>query len=153
MRELTEKVAAVYDILSDVYDKSPWTQEQILSDMQQDNVDYFFVEVDKTAIGFLAIQQLVGELEITNIAVKKAHQGEGWGSQLLAHLDHVDFPIFLEVRASNTSAQALYQKFGFEVIGKRQRYYHEPVEDAIIMKREGKRTNERQIYFSCGKLL
>mgnify|MGYP002774060262 FL=1 len=137
MRELTEKVAAVYDILSDVYDKSPWTQEQILSDMQQDNVDYFFVEVDKTAIGFLAIQQLVGESEITNIAVKKAHQGEGWGSQLLAHLDHVDFPIFLEVRASNTSAQALYQKFGFEVIGKRQRYYHEPVEDAIIMKREG----------------
>lgn len=136
MRELTEKVAAVYDILSDVYDKSPWTQEQILSDMQQDNVDYFFVEVDKTAIGFLAIQQLVGELEITNIAVKKAHQGEGWGSQLLEHLDHVDFPIFLEVRASNTSAQALYQKFGFEVIGKRQRYYHEPVEDAIIMKRE-----------------
>ena len=133
MRELTEKVAAVYDILSDVYDKSPWTKEQILSDMQQDNVDYFFVEVDKTAIGFLAIQQL----EITNIAVKKAHQGEGWGSQLLAHLDHVDFPIFLEVRASNTSAQALYQKFGFEVIGKRQRYYHEPVEDAIIMKREG----------------
>lgn len=137
MRELIEKVAAVYDILSDVYDKSPWTQEQILSDMQQDNVDYFFVEVDKTAIGFLVIQQLVGELEITNIAVKKAHQGEGWGSQLLAHLDHVDFPIFLEVRASNTSAQALYQKFGFEVIGKRQRYYHEPVEDAIIMKREG----------------
>ena len=137
MRELTEKVAAVYDILSDVYDKSPWTKEQILSDMQQDNVDYFFVEVDKTAIGFLAIQQLVGQLEITNIAVKKAHQGEGWGSQLLAHLDHVDFPIFLEVRASNTSAQALYQKFGFEVIGKRQRYYHEPVEDAIIMKREG----------------
>ena len=137
MRELTEKVAAVYDILSDVYDKSPWTKEQILSDMQQDNVDYFFVEVDKSAIGFLAIQQLVGELEITNIAVKKAHQGEGWGSQLLAHLDHVDFPIFLEVRASNTSAQALYQKFGFEVIGKRQRYYHEPVEDAIIMKREG----------------
>lgn len=137
MRELTEKVAAVYDILSDVYDKSPWTKEQILSDMQQDNVDYFFVEVDKTAIGFLVIQQLVGELEITNIAVKKAHQGEGWGSQLLAHLDHVDFPIFLEVRASNTLAQALYQKFGFEVIGKRQRYYHEPVEDAIIMKREG----------------
>lgn len=137
MRELTEKVAAVYDILSDVYDKSPWTKEQILSDMQQDNVDYFFVEVDKTAIGFLVIQQLVGELEITNIALKKARQGEGWGSQLLAHLDHVDFPIFLEVRASNTSAQALYQKFGFEVIGKRQRYYHEPVEDAIIMKREG----------------
>ena len=62
MRELTEKVAAVYDILSDVYDKSPWTKEQILSDMQQDKGAYFFVEVDKTAIGVLAMQQLVGEL-------------------------------------------------------------------------------------------
>lgn len=140
MKELTQKVTAVYDILSDVYDVSPWTEEQILSDMQQDSVDYFFVEEDKEIIGFLAIQQLVGELEITNIAIKKAYQGHGLGSQLLANLDQVDFPIFLEVRASNTPAQALYQKFGFEVIGKRKQYYHEPIEDAIIMKREG---NER----------
>lgn len=140
MKELTQKVAAVYDILSDVYDVSPWTEEQILSDMQQDSVDYFFVEEDKEIIGFLAIQQLVGELEITNIAIKKAYQGRGLGSQLLANLDQIDFPIFLEVRASNTPAQALYQKFGFEVIGKRKQYYHEPIEDAIIMKREG---NER----------
>ena len=140
MKELTQKVTAVYDILSDVYDVSPWTEEQILSDMQQDSVDYFFVEEGKEIIGFLAIQQLVGELEITNIAIKKAYQGHGLGSQLLANLDQVDFPIFLEVRASNTPAQALYQKFGFEVIGKRKQYYHEPIEDAIIMKREG---NER----------
>lgn len=140
MKELTQKVTAVYDILSDVYDVSPWTEEQILSDMQQDSVDYFFVEEGKEIIGFLAIQQLVGELEITNIAIKKAYQGRGLGSQLLANLDQVDFPIFLEVRASNTPAQALYQKFGFEVIGKRKQYYHEPIEDAIIMKREG---NER----------
>lgn len=140
MKELTQKVTAVYDILSDVYDVSPWTEEQILSDMQQDSVDYFFVEEDKEIIGFLAIQQLVGELEITNIAIKKAYQGHGLGSQLLANLDQIDFPIFLEVRASNTPAQALYQKFGFEVIGKRKQYYHEPIEDAIIMKREG---NER----------
>jgi len=108
--------------------------------MQQDSVDYFFVKKDKEMVGFLAIQQLVGELEITNIAVKKAYQGCGLGSQLLTNLDQIDFPIFLEVRASNTSAQALYQKFGFKVIGERKQYYHNPIEDAIIMKREG---NER----------
>ena len=100
----------------------------------------FFVEKDKEMVGFLAIQQLVGELEITNIAVKEAYQGCGLGSQLLTNLDQIDFPIFLEVRASNTSAQALYQKFGFKVIGERKQYYHNPIEDAIIMKREG---NER----------
>ncbi len=138
MKDLQASVTAVYDILSDVYPVSPWSEKQILSDMQQDNVDYFFVKKDEKIVGFLAISQLAGELEITNIAIKKAYQGHGLGSQLLADLDHVDFPIFLEVRASNTPAQALYKKCGFGIIGKRKQYYHEPVEDAIIMKREGK---------------
>ncbi|MCO4599513.1 protein acetyltransferase [Streptococcus infantarius subsp. infantarius] len=138
MKDLQASVTAVYEILSDVYPLSPWSEKQILSDMQQDNVDYFFVKKDEKIVGFLAISQLAGELEITNIAIKKAYQGHGLGSQLLADLDHVDFPIFLEVRASNTPAQALYKKCGFGIIGKRKQYYHEPVEDAIIMKREGK---------------
>ncbi|MGF1400708.1 ribosomal protein S18-alanine N-acetyltransferase [Streptococcus infantarius] len=138
MKDLQASVTAVYEILSDVYPVSPWSEKQILSDMQQDNVDYFFVKKDEKIVGFLAISQLAGELEITNIAIKKAYQGHGLGSQLLADLDHVDCPIFLEVRASNTPAQALYKKCGFGIIGKRKQYYHEPVEDAIIMKREGK---------------
>ena len=138
MKDLQASVTAVYEILSDVYPVSPWSEKQILSDMQQDNVDYFFVKKDEKIVGFLAISQLAGELEITNIAIKKAYQGHGLGSQLLANLDHVDFPIFLEVRASNTPAQALYKKCGFGIIGKRKQYYHEPVEDAIIMKRDGK---------------
>lgn len=138
MKDLQASVTAVYEILSDVYPVSPWSEKQILSDMQQDNVDYFFVKKDEKIVGFLAISQLAGELEITNIAIKKAYQGHGLGSQLLADLEHVDFPIFLEVRASNTPAQALYKKCGFGIIGKRKQYYHEPVEDAIIMKREGK---------------
>ncbi|QQB28800.1 ribosomal-protein-alanine acetyltransferase [Streptococcus infantarius] len=138
MKDLQASVTAVYEILSDVYPVSPWSEKQILSDMQQDNVDYFFVKKDEKIVGFLAISQLAGELEITNIAIKKAYQGHCLGSQLLANLDHVDFPIFLEVRASNTPAQALYKKCGFGIIGKRKQYYHEPVEDAIIMKREGK---------------
>lgn len=136
MRTLDEKASAVYDILSDVYDKSPWSEEQILADMQQDNVDYFFLEDEKELIGFLSVQHLVGEVEITNIAVRKSYQGQGLGAQLMAFLDDMDFPIFLEVRESNKPAQALYQKFGFELVGKRKRYYHEPVEDAMIMKRE-----------------
>lgn len=132
MKDLQASVTAVYEILSDVYPVSPWSEKQILSDMQQDNVDYFFVKKDEKIVGFLAISQLAGELEITNIAIKKAYQGHGLGSQLLADLDHVDFPIFLEVRASNTPAQALYKKCGFGIIGKRKQYYHEPVELSLI---------------------
>lgn len=138
MRSLEENAAAVFEILSDSYGQSPWSLEQILADMQQDNVDYFFVEDEQAVAGFLSVQQLVGELEITNIAVRKFSQGQGLGAQLMSFLDAVDFPIFLEVRTSNSAAQALYQKFGFEEVGRRKNYYHEPVEDAILMKREGR---------------
>ena len=93
MKDLSEKVTAVYAILSDVYEVSPWTKKQILADMQQDSVDYFFVEKDKEMVGFLAIQQLFGEIEITNIAVKKAYKGCGLGRQLLTNLYQIDFPI------------------------------------------------------------
>ena len=44
MKDLQKNVTAVYEILSDVYPVSPWSEKQILSDMQQENVDYFFIE-------------------------------------------------------------------------------------------------------------
>jgi ribosomal-protein-alanine N-acetyltransferase len=39
----------------------------------------------------------------------------------------------LEVRAENQAAQALYQKYGFEMVGRRERYYKDNHEDAILM--------------------
>jgi len=47
-----------------------------------------------------------------------------------------DKEIFLEVRKSNHRAQAFYKKEKMAVIAERKAYYHDPVEDAIIMKRE-----------------
>ena len=93
-----------------------------------------YVQVD--VVGFLALQYLVGELEVTNIAVLKAYQGRGYASQLMKHLEDRSEPIFLEVRTSNQVAQALYRRFGFENLGIRKNYYHEPQEDAVIMRRE-----------------
>ncbi|MGT2907472.1 ribosomal protein S18-alanine N-acetyltransferase [Streptococcus dentiloxodontae] len=130
--------AAVFTILSDVYDTSPWTLTQIESDMAQENTDYFFVYEEKKAVGFLAIQNLVGELEITNIAVLSDYQGKGYASQLMNYLENRSESIFLEVRSSNQAAQNLYQKYGFEKMGQRKHYYHNPTEDAVIMRRETK---------------
>ncbi|MFC3931310.1 ribosomal protein S18-alanine N-acetyltransferase [Streptococcus dentapri] len=136
MKSLEEKAGAVLAILTDVYDQSPWSREQILEDMRQEHTDYFFVSEHQQVLGFLSLQHLVGELELTNIAVLKSHQEQGIGARLMSHLDTVDLPIFLEVRASNQAAQTLYEKFGFSTIGKRSNYYHDPTEDALIMKRE-----------------
>ena len=85
----------------------------------------------------MAIQNLVGELEITNIAVRKSHQGRGVAKRLMTNLEQRLETIFLEVRASNAVAQALYESHGFEVVGRRKDYYRQPVEDAILMQRVG----------------
>lgn len=139
MRDLEQKAGAVFEILQDVYGQSPWSLEQIVADMGQKTVDYFFLPDSKQPTGFLSIQNLIGEVEITNIAVKKAQQGQGMASALMDFLADLDLPIFLEVRQSNLAAQALYQKFGFKEVGRRKNYYTNPSEDALLMKREGVR--------------
>ena len=126
-----EQAQLIYQILSDVYDKSPWTIEQVVADLALDTTEYFYIYDQEEVVGFLALQNLVGELEVTNIAILKAYQGRGYASQLMKHLEERSEPIFLEVRASNQVAQALYRKFGFESLGIRKNYYHEPQEDAV----------------------
>lgn len=125
----------VYQILSEVYSVSPWTKEQIEADMAQEQTDYFFVGDGERVVGFLSVQNLAGELEITHLAVLPAYQGQGYANQLMDYLDG-RAPIFLEVRESNQVAQHLYRKYGFKQVGLRKHYYHEPVEHAVIMERK-----------------
>lgn len=127
---------AVFDILSSVYERSPWRLDQIMSDMTQETTDYFFVESDGQIVAFMSLLHLLGETELTNIAVHKEYQNRGYAHQLLHKLDGLGQPVFLEVRESNYKAQGLYQSHGFKEIGKRKAYYHHPTEDAIMMRKD-----------------
>ena len=133
-----KKAEEILALLSDVYGLSPWNLEQIEADLKQANTEYFYLYDDQILIGFLALQALAGELEITQLAVKKAYQGQGLANQLMGFLADRPEGIFLEVRASNQVAKALYEKHGFQPVGQRKNYYQNPVEDAILMAREGK---------------
>ena len=126
---------AIYAVMIDVYPVSPWTLEQIQADLSQDQTWYALAYDGEVVIGVLAIQENLFEAEVLQIAVKKAYQGQGIASVLFAQLP-TDKEIFLEVRKSNQRAQAFYKKENMAVIAERKAYYHEPVEDAIIMKRE-----------------
>lgn len=126
---------AIYEVMTDVYPVSPWTLEQIQSDLSQDQTWYALAYEGAEVIGFLAIQENLFEAEVLQIAVKKGYQGQGIASALFATLP-TDKEIFLEVRESNHRAQAFYKKEKMAVIAERKAYYHNPVEDAIIMKRE-----------------
>lgn len=133
-----KKAEEIFALLSDVYGVSPWNLEQIEADLKQANTEYFYLYEAQALIGFFAIQDLAGELEITQLAVKKAYQGQGLANQLMEFLSDRPERIFLEVRASNQVARALYEKHGFLPVGQRKNYYQNPVEDAILMAREGK---------------
>ena len=126
---------AIYEVMMDVYPVSPWTLEQIQADLSQDQTWYALAYDGEEVIGFLAIQENIFEVEVLQIAVKKSYQGQGIASALFATLP-TDKEIFLEVRKSNQRAQAFYKKEKMAVIAERKSYYHNPVEDAIIMKRE-----------------
>ncbi len=135
---LEEQAQAALTILTDVYGQSPWTYDQIVSDMIRPDTEYVYDYEDEEIVGFLALQHLVGETEVTNIAVLQSYQGQGIGARLMKNLTEITCPIFLEVRESNASARSLYQKSGFKEVGKRKDYYHDPVENAIVMVREDK---------------
>jgi ribosomal-protein-alanine N-acetyltransferase len=92
-------------------------------------------------LGFAGIWVMADEAHITNIAVRKQCQRQGIGELLLISIANLaakhkaDF-ITLEVRASNTTAQSLYQKYGFTQVGVRQGYYTDNRENALIMSTE-----------------
>ena len=135
IQQQPDLVQAIYAVMVDVYPFSPWTLEQIQADLSQDQTWYALAYDGTEVIGFLAIQENFFEAEVLQIAVKKAYQGQGVASALFATLP-TDKEIFLEVRKSNQRAQAFYKKEKMGVIAERKSYYHSPVEDAIIMKRE-----------------
>jgi ribosomal-protein-alanine N-acetyltransferase len=89
-------------------------------------------------VGFANLWVITDEAHITNIAVRGSYQRQGIGELLLlASIDKAREQkanaITLEVRASNTAAQRLYQKYGFNQVGLRHGYYLDNKEDAILM--------------------
>jgi ribosomal-protein-alanine N-acetyltransferase len=88
--------------------------------------------------GFIAARLTGDVLHINNVAVRQNLRRQGIGAALF------DMAIKegrrlgaqqtqLEVRAANTSAQDFYARFGLVAVGRRPKYYHSPVDDAILM--------------------
>jgi ribosomal-protein-alanine N-acetyltransferase len=85
---------------------------------------------------------MVGEAHISSIAISPESRGKGLGELLLIELIERALSleaelVTLEVRISNVAAQKLYEKYGFEYVGRRKRYYRDNQEDAHIMTVEG----------------
>jgi [ribosomal protein S18]-alanine N-acetyltransferase len=92
--------------------------------------------IDNRVAGFLASRETTtGEREILNLVVDSGCRRQGIARALLQHeLESFRGTWFLEVRESNTAAIGLYRTLGFQPAGRRQEYYLEPPEAAIVMR-------------------
>lgn len=95
-------------------------------------------EEDRLLAGFLVARRVSSDLEILNFAVRDAYRRRGIGGEMLgsalewAKSLQVTHAI-LEVRASNLAALRFYERYKFEVVGRRPRYYNAPIEDALLL--------------------
>jgi [ribosomal protein S18]-alanine N-acetyltransferase len=94
--------------------------------------------------GYLICSRYVDVWHLMNVAVDPAARGRGIGTAMLEELleraGHAE-QYTLEVRPSNASAIALYERFGFRSTGTRRRYYRDTGEDAVIMWRTTETTS------------
>ena len=93
---------------------------------------------DGALVGYLVVSRYVDAWHVMNIAVDPDHRGRGIAKMLLERLfeltiDDARRGYTLEVRVSNETAIALYERLGFEARGLRRGYYTDNREDALIM--------------------
>ena len=94
----------------------------------------------KAIAGYVIALTVADQAEILNLAVARSGRRQGLGGDLLdAGISAVATrgarEIFLEVRESNKAALGLYGSRGFAALARRSRYYRNPVEDALVLKR------------------
>ncbi len=123
---------------------SPWTREMYLAEFDNHGVSYFYLARTPQGdiAGFCSFWRILDELHINNLAVAPAHRRSRAATELLMRVleDGAKLGAMratLEVRRSNEPAQQLYERFGFSVAGVRRDYYSNPVEDALVLWREG----------------
>jgi ribosomal-protein-alanine N-acetyltransferase len=122
----------------------PWSETSFRSMLGHETVYLRVAEQQGTVVGYCVAWIVADEAEVANLAVVESARRQGIGVALLDDLltrvdaaPGVKASVYLEVRASNVAAQALYVRRGFVPTGRRKGYYKAPVEDAVVMKRRG----------------
>ena len=117
-----------------------WTYSTFMQELKCDN-SYFIIAKNESneILGFAGLKVIIDEADIMNIVVKKNFRNNGIGSilleNLISHAKSLNLKtVTLEVNEHNLSAIRLYDKFNFDHIGIRKKYYNGE-SDAIIMKK------------------
>lgn len=119
----------------------PWSEKSVASELENP-LSYWLVAMDGEKLaGYVGSQTVLGETDMMNVAVFPDYRRQGIAEGLILALiaalkARESHCLTLEVRDSNASARALYEKLGFSEIGRRKNYYRSPKEDALILRKE-----------------
>lgn len=138
-RPATRADAAVLAGLERRCFSDPWPADAFASALRTPHMQLFVAEAGLEIVGYFVGRAVAGEGEILNLAVVPELRGQGLGRWLLeeglGRLREAGVgEVFLEVRASNAAARALYRRRGFREVGRRREYYRHPVEDALVLR-------------------
>ena len=119
----------------------PWSVNSITSELSNP-LSLWLVALDGDHLaGYVGSQSVLGWADMMNLAVSPDYRRQGIGKELVLRLieklkENKVTCLTLEVRVSNHPAIALYESIGFATVGKRPGYYHNPKEDALILRKE-----------------
>ena len=140
LRPMTLADVAVLSAIEREVFSDPWPQSAFREVLGVDNRVNLILEISGEITGYILAQCVADEVQIQNIAVRKAWQRRGFGAILLRRAEEEGrsrgaLCAILDVRAQNVAALALYERFGYRMIGRRRNYYQRPVDDALILFR------------------
>jgi ribosomal-protein-alanine N-acetyltransferase len=121
-----------------------WGETEFESMLAERNTLLHRLRLGRRTIGFAVSRMAADEAEILSIAVDPVYRGRGLSRDLLlTHLGHLAGrgvrTIFLEVEENNQPARRLYERAGFAVVGRRERYYQQAGGEqlnALLMRRD-----------------
>ena len=119
----------------------PWSEKSIASELENPLSLWLVAEENGQVWGYVGSQTVLGESDMMNAAVDPRFRRQGIArtliETLIAELSKMGSRCLrLEVRVSNENARALYARMGFQQLGLRKNYYHNPKEDALILGKE-----------------
>ena len=132
---------ALQEILADSPEAASWSQQAIDDVLRQSWVSAYVSERNGEVTGFVVGRRVMDEGEILNLAVGSRNRRRGDGHALVTELlkeyrrSHVT-KVFLEVREFNVAAIKFYARLGFIQVGRRDAYYREPTEAALIFEKK-----------------
>jgi [ribosomal protein S18]-alanine N-acetyltransferase len=135
-RMTASDASAAHLMLKESPEASIWSRESLLESVSQGIA--WAAELDGRVTGILIGRVAADEFEILNLAVVNACRRRGIATQLVKFAREYASAAgarrtYLEVRASNAGGIAFYTRMGFRECGRRPNYYHDPMEDAVLL--------------------